>query len=422
MVDLRDSDHLVIPPHIPEVPTLKSKAAYSLSAVAILALVTACGAPGAATTAEGPIKVAIIPPSSGALAEFGSGTKDGWKYAVDEVNARGGIDGRQVELTIKDTDGTAATTLQAVQEVVTQDGINLIGGIMTSTEHGAVNQQLEGLHALSFNSNGKDDALTGAACKRNAFRTVTSNRMDIKALGDALKDLPGDKWAIQAVDYSTGHDAAQVFKAAAEAAGKQVVLEQFAPLNTTEFGTYITKLKDSGADALFSAEYGADGVAFINQSDQFKLMDQFKTVLGFNMVSEPLFKTLGDRVLGFYNNVGYDLKNTSELNQKFVKGFEASHGSKPYYVQTDAYLSAQTLFAGIDAANSTDTEAVRTALQGLTFDSVVGKVTMRADDHQLLRPSYLGKVVKGNAGLEFEIARAADPSVTSPAANEACQL
>lgn len=383
----------------------------------------ACGGDsGAAAGEDGPIRVAIVPPASGALAEFGTGAKDGWRYAVEEVNANGGIDGRQVELVIKDTDGTAANTLQSVREAVTQDGINFIGGIMTSTEHGAVNQQLEGLNALSFNSNGKDDALTAADCKPNAFRTLASNAMDIRALGDALTELPGEKWAIQAVDYSTGHDAAKIFREAAKAAGKEVVLEQFAPLNTTEFGTYITKLKDSGADALFSVEYGADGVAFINQADQFKLMDQFKTVLGFNMVSEPLFETLGNRVLGFYNNVGYDVKSDNPLNQEFVKGFEEFLGSKPYYVQADAYIAAQTLFAGIDAANSTETEAVRDALNDHSFETIVGNVTMRGADHQLLRPSYLGKVVEGTDGLEFEIARSAEGSVTSPAPSDSCKM
>ena len=78
------------------------------------------------------------------------------------------------------------------------------------------------------------------------------------------------------------------------------MLEQFAPLNTTEFGCYITKLKASDADALFAVEYGADGVAFVNQAAQFKLTDKFKTALGFNMVSAaavPGARRQGPRLL-----------------------------------------------------------------------------------------------------------------------------
>ncbi|MGW9552133.1 ABC transporter substrate-binding protein [Citricoccus zhacaiensis] len=408
----------------------KKKIMYSLSALAVMGLVASCGG-GGGTEAGGegaasgePIKVAIVPPTSGALAEFGTGTRLGWEYAVQEVNDQGGLlDGRPVELIIKDTDASANTTLSAVREAVTQDEASFIGGIMTSTETSAVSQQLEGLNALMFNSTAKDDALTAEGCSPNAYRVVQSNRMDINALADSLADLPGEKWAIQAVDYSTGHDAAAAFREAAEAAGKEVVLEQFAPLNTTEFGSYITGLKNSGADALFAVEYGADGVAFVNQADQFDLTDQFETVLGFNMVSEPLFETLGERIVGFKNNVGYDLKSDNEANQAFVEGFTEENGQSPYYVQADAYLSAQTLFEGIKAAESVDPADVKAALQDLSFDSIVGEVTMRSDDNQLLRPSHIGEVVEGDEGaLEFEILQTAEASVTAPKASDACTM
>ncbi|GAA1668907.1 branched-chain amino acid ABC transporter substrate-binding protein [Citricoccus zhacaiensis] len=406
----------------------KKKIAYSMSAVALMALVTSCGGTEGGGDAAGgtegePIKIAVIPPTSGALAEFGTASREAWEYAAKEANDNGGILGRPVELVIKDTDASANTTLQAVREAVTQDGANFIGGVMTSTEHNAIAQQLEGLNALNFNSNGKDDALTGADCKPNSYRIVQSNLMDINALADSLAELPGETWAIQAVDYSTGHDAAAAFTEAAEAAGKEVVTEQFAPLNTTEFGTYITELKNSGADALFSVEYGADGVAFVNQADQFGLTDQFDTVLGFNMVSEPLFETLGDRIVGFKNNVGYDVNADNESNQSFVEGFEEEYGETPYYVHADNYLAAQTLFAGIEEAGSSETEAVREALKDLSFDSIVGEVTVRSDDNQLLRPSQIGEVVEGEDGeLEFEILTTADASVTTPEASDECTM
>ncbi|HET7399091.1 MAG TPA: ABC transporter substrate-binding protein [Intrasporangium sp.] len=402
----------------------------ALSALVVGGLVAACGTPGGGTAPGttggadgGTIKVALIPPSSGALAQFGSDAAEAWQYAADEANAAGGVAGHKVELIKSNTDATPATTLRAAREAVTQKGASFIGAVMTSTEHGALDAQLAGLGALEFNGLGKDDALTGKDCKANAFRVVQSTSMDMNALAAALKDLPGTKWAIQAVDYSTGHTSAEVFKAAAAKAGKQVVLEQYAPLNTSEFGTYITKLKESDADALFAVEYGADGVAFVNQAAQFKLTEKFKTVVGFNMVSEPLFKALGDKVVGFYNNVGYDVNSDNPLNKKFVEGWAAKHnGTKPYYVVADNYLSAQTLFAGIAKAGSTDPAKVRDALNDLSFDSIVGKVTMRAGDHQLIRPSYVGQVVKQNGALAFKVISESDGSTTAPTVNPACKL
>ncbi|MFD4972867.1 ABC transporter substrate-binding protein [Streptomyces sp. NPDC058424] len=396
-----------------------------LVALSIGGTATACGTPAggtASSSGDTAIKVAIIPPTSGALAQFGSDAAKGWQYAVDEANRNGGVDGHRIELIKMDTDAAPATTLRAAREAVLQKGAHFIGGVMTSTEHGALNQQLAGLNALSFNSLGKDDALTGKDCVANAFRTVQTNSMDVNALAGRLKTLPGEKWAIQAVDYSTGHTAAEVFKKAAAAAGKQVVLEQFAPLNTSEFGSYITKLQGSGADALFAVEYGSDGVAFVNQAAQFKLPAKFKTVLGFNMVSEPLFKAMGDKIVGFYNNVGYDVNADNPLNRSFVQGFREKYGETPYYVEADAYLAAETLFAGIKKAGSGDPVKVRQALGDLTFDSIAGQVTMRGADHQLLRPSYLGQVEKSGSGLAFKVVAAAQGAETSPHADPACTL
>ncbi|KQZ75665.1 MULTISPECIES: ABC transporter substrate-binding protein [unclassified Nocardioides] len=396
-----------------------------IAAAATLALATtaACGAASTNSGSDGgdTIKIALIPPTSGALAQFGTDAVNAWKTAARLANDNGGIDGKKVELIIKGTDADPATTLREAREAATKDGAQFIGAVMTSPEHAALNAQLEGLNVLSFNGLGKDDALVGEQCSKNAFHVVQTSSMDITGLASSISELAGDKWAIMAVDYATGHSAAKKFKAAAEAEGKEVVLEQFAPLNTTDFGSYITKIKDSGADAVFAVEYGADGVAFVQQADQFNLDKQLKTVLGFNMVSEPLFKTLGNSIAGYYNNVGYDVDGDNALNKEFVAAYTEDHGSAPYYVPADNFLSAETLFAGIEKAGSTDPAKVADALQDLSFDSIVGNVTLRGADNSLMRDSYLGEVVKAGNGLKFKILTNSSPDVTTPEPDSACK-
>lgn len=386
-------------------------------------VMTACGsASSSGEQSDGNIKVALIPPTSGSLAQFGTDSVKAWETAVRLVNEDGGIDGRMVELVVKSTDNDPATTLRSAREAVTQDGARFIGAVMTSPENAALNAQLEGLDALSFNALGQDDALVGEQCSPNAFHVLQTSDMHINTLADSLADMPGDKWAIQAVDYATGHTAAKRFKAAAAKVGKEVVLEQYAPLNSTDFGTYISKIKDSGADAIFAAEYGADGVAFVQQADQFNLDDQLKTVLGLNMISEPLFETLGESIVGYYNNLSYDVGLENSLNQKFVEAYTKDHGEAPYYIAGDNYLAAETLFAGIRAAESTEPSKVAEALGGLTFDSIVGEVTMRPEDHQLLRDDYLGQVVRKDKGLAFKIVSRSSADVTTPEPNPDCSM
>lgn len=400
-------------------------AALALSVGAALAGCGSASSSGGSDEASGSeetIKVALIPPTSGALAQFGTDAVKGWQLAADQVNADGGVDGHQVELIVKGTDTDPATTIRVAKEAVTQEGAQFIGAVITSPENAALNAQLAGMGALSFNALGKDDALVGEQCTQNAFHVVQSSSMDIAGLASQIADLPGDTWAIQAVDYATGYSAAEKFTAAAEAAGKEIVLEQFAPLGTTDFGSYITKIKDSGADAVFAVEFGADGVAFVKQATQFNLQEQVQTVLGFNMVSEPLFETLGEGIVGYYNNVGYDAAADTELNSAFVEAYTEANGDAPYYVPADNYLAAQTLFAGIEEAGSIEPDAVAEALGGLTFDSIVGEVTLRDEDHQLLRASYLGQVEGSGTDLSFNILSGAEPDVTTPEPNADCSL
>ncbi len=401
----------------------------AVGAAALVVTLAACGSAtgssgsGGSSDAGAPIKIALIPPSTGALAQYGTDEVKGWQVAVDEVNAKGGVDGHKIQLIKKSTDGQTSTTLQAVREAVTKQGAQYIGAVMTSTEAAALNAQLGSLGVLAFNATAKDDGLVGKECAANSFHIVQTDSMDIAGLAATIKSMPGTKWAIQAEDYATGHSAADEFAQAAKAAGKQVVLQQFAPLNTTDFGSYITKLKSSGADAVFAVEYGADGVAFVKQAEQFNLTKSLKTVLGFNMVSEPLFPALGSGVIGYYNNVGYDVNADNALNKTFVADYTKAYGSAPYYVPADNYVAAETLFAGIQKAGSIDPAKVDKALDGITFDSIDGTVTLRAADHQLLRPSNLGQVVKTSSGGEaFKILTSAPASATTASANSACSL
>jgi ABC-type branched-subunit amino acid transport system substrate-binding protein len=390
--------------------------------------VAACGSSGDGGGSSGgkePVTVALIPPLSGALGQFGRDTVTAWQFAAAEANAKGGVDGHRVKVVTLATDGSPATTVRLARKAVTQQGAHFIGAVMTGPENSALQKQLPALNALSFNATANDDVLNEGECSPNAFRAVQSAQMDMNGIVDTLKSLPGRNWAIQAVDYSIGHSAAESFKAAAAKAGKRVVLTQFAPLGTTDFGSYITKLQNSGADALFSVTFGADAIALINQGTQFKLFDKFKTVLGFNQVSEPLFPALGAKIAGFYNQVNYDVAAGNTNNKAFVAAWTKKYGSAPYYVQANTYLAAQMLFRGIEKAGSTDPQKVKQALSGLTFDSIAGRVQIRAADHQLLRASYVGRVERqpdGPGGLGFKIINETPARVTTPAASPACKL
>jgi ABC-type branched-subunit amino acid transport system substrate-binding protein len=397
--------------------------------VGLTACLTALAACGGGNSASGgkasgtgdEIVIAAVLPSTGALLEVANDMYNGWQLAVDGVNAKGGVAGHKFKLIRKDTDTTAPNTVRGVSQAVAEDHASIVT-VQTSTEVAAVNQQLAGLNALMFNVNGQEDSLIKQGCNANAFQIVQRTGMIFEALSRELKNLPGKRWAVMAADITSGHSADASFKAAAAAAGKTVVSDQFAPIGTSDFAPYITKIKDSGADAAFVVEYGADGVAYINQAAQFNLSSQVQTTLGLNLLTERSLKVLGDKVQGYYASLQYDVKADNPQNQAFVKSFTQKNGEPPTQYAANAYLGAQTLFAGVQKANSSDPTKIRKALEDLKFDSIDGSLTMRGKDHQLLSPVYVAKVVSEDGGLGFKTLSTAPGQDTAPAPSPDCHM
>jgi branched-chain amino acid transport system substrate-binding protein len=401
-----------------------------LCAVVLVGGVAACGGDdtsggSAASSKKEPLTVALFPPSSGPLSEFGSSAVNAWELAAKEVNAKGGVDGHEVKLVKAQTDGSPAAAVRAARKAVTQSGVKYLSGIVTSGENGALAQQLVSMGAVDIVGMSKDDSLTGATCSPNLFRTTISTAMDVHATASVLGQLPAKRWGIVASDILTGHSAVEGFKAEAKKNGKEVVSTQYAPLGTTEFGSYITKLKDSGADGLYVFASGADGVAFITQAKQFKLFDQIKTVVGFSTFSEPTFEAMGDTIVGFYNNLNYSWNFDGAKNKAFATAYEQQFGKKPSFIPAENYIAAQFLFEAVRKAKSIDVEKVKAAMNGLSFESISGNVQMRAEDHQATRDTYVGQIVKqadGTAGMGWKVISTVPPEQTTPAPSADCKM
>ncbi|MGX6446543.1 ABC transporter substrate-binding protein [Patulibacter sp. S7RM1-6] len=396
--------------------------------VAAAAMTAALGGCGGGTTTGGgaggddELVVALVPPSRGPLAVFGSSAVKGWKLAAEEANAKGGVDGHRVRIVTLDTDGTPAATVRAARKAVTQEGARFISGIVTSGENAALAGQLAGMGAVNIISMSKDDALTGEQCSANAYRTTVSSAMDVHATAKALGDVKSERWGLVMSDIAAGHSAAKTFAAEARSQGKRIVSTQFPPLGTTDFGTYISKLKSSGADALYIFASGADGVSFIKQARQYRLFDQIKTVVGFSTVDDTGFDAVGKTVVGWYNNLPYAWNLDTPENQRFVAAYERSYDDKPFFIPAENYTAAQFLFRAVEQAGSTDVKRVKAAMDGLRFDGLTGPIEMRAADHQAVRNTFVGQIVEQGDGLGWKITRKAPPSQTTPEPDPSCRL
>ena len=210
---------------------------------------------------------------SGVFAQQGEEVQRAIQFAIDEANAKGGVDGRKVEVQIADDEGTPDAG-RRVAEKLARDGYNLLIGAIPSSISLALAPNLERWDAVYFVVASKSDKITGDTCKARSFRTNHSDAMDMAMIAEWAKGFKDKTYASLAADYVWGHDSAESFGKAVKAQGKKVTLVLYAPLGTKDFAPYIAQLKDANVDAIWVAEIGRDAIAFIKQAQEFGLMPE----------------------------------------------------------------------------------------------------------------------------------------------------
>jgi len=365
-----------------------------------------------------PVKVGLVSSKSGAFSEHGEEVIRAIRFAVEEANARGGVDGRRVELAEGDDEGTPDAG-RRVAERLAREGHKLLIGAIPSSISLAIAQNLERWDAAYFVQASKSDKLTGDSCSLRSIRTNHSDAMDMAMINEWAKSIKGNSFATFAADYVWGRDSTESFRKAVESQGKKVALSLFAPMGTRDFAPYIAQLKDAKVDAIWVAATGRDQIAFLRQAHEFKLMPA-TPIIGHAMISNFVINATGKILEGVPGNLGYSPEIDNPRNKDFVKSFKARFNRLPTDVEGQAYHGIQVMFEGVKLARSVKPEEVTRALRGQMLDTVYGKVQLRAADNQLLLPNYVGRVRMVDGSLRQVIEQTYPPSIL-PAASPLCK-
>ena len=408
---------------------MRSRKLRTIGVVAVLPLllgITACSG-GAAnqdvgSDATSPIRVAVLSAGSGPYADFAAQQKAGIQFAADEVNATGGVDGHPVELYMADTLGTAEGAVAAGQKLVQQDQAKFITGLVASPVTLALMQRLDAWGAVQFGTQSQGVNLTGADCTKNFFRVNTNDDQIVAAMAAWLEGRePIAAWDAIGADYAFGRDSVAGLDDVVSKQGGEVATQLFAPLGTTDFGSYIGQL--NGGGGLLVANSGGDSINFLKQALQFGTFEKYDLVLGnASLTNSSLAAVNDERLVGAWGTANWLASADTPQSVAFVDAYTQAVGTPPADFTGAAYMAMQTLFAGVKSAGSIDPIEVRDALEGLTFETIKGEVTMRAEDHQMQAPIYLAEVVKGDDGIEFMVKDAIEASTMDKAPNPACQL
>ncbi|MFC4624097.1 ABC transporter substrate-binding protein [Daeguia caeni] len=371
--------------------------------------------------AEDPVRIGVATALTGAYGDLGEQVRRAVDLAVEEVNAKGGIDGRKVEVQYLDTQAKADIARQQAEKLV-NDGYNILTGSIASGEALGIAPMLERWDAVMVGTISKADALTGAECSPRYFRVNIPDYADAATVGTWLKEQPEKKWAIMGSDTAWGRNSGASFTKTAEGLGGQIMTEGYAGLGTNDFAPYIQKIQDSGAEGLWVALAGRDAINFAQQAKQFGLLDKMK-VAGVSFVTDNTVKTLGDVSKDIYGIINYSATLDTPENKSLVDAWSKKYpGTWPANFEGETYLGMQVLFAAIDKADSIAPEDIAEALNDIEVDTIVGKVKMRPEDHQLIRGNFFGQVQEVDGVLRPTIQVQVDADVAMPNADPACKL
>ena len=341
---------------------------------------------------DSPIKIGMPLALTGPAGEIGQQMRRGAEFWAKELNASGGLLGRQIQLSVEDTAGDPAACVRKAQEVVERDGCRLLFGMVLSSEALAVVPKLAEWNAIFMSSDNGDGRLTGSSFVPNFFRANISGPMETRVISLWLRQSKFTKFYALGMDYAWGHNSVGVFKDEVTKAKKEYVGDVFSPIGTKDFSTYITKIRQSGAEVCFLVLQGDDNNAFLAQAHEYRLPDKVQLVT--SIVDLNSIHAVGDAALGLAGSTRYVFSIDNPANKAFVAAWQKDYQALPDVFEGEQYQACKMLQAGIEAAKSIDAEKLRPALETAAIDSIKGHVAMRACDHQAVQGGYIVKVVQ----------------------------
>ena len=218
------------------------------------------------------VKIGLNDPLTGTYAEFGKNEQIGCELAIEEINAKGGILGRQVELLVEDsTSADTGIAVQKAHKLIDRDKVNFLLGNVNSAMALAIGEVSNEPGILHIVTGGHTDAVTGTDCHWNVFRVCNTTRMETNSVSKTLFNKYGKRWYFITPDYAFGHTLQQGFEAILKQFGGTEVGASLTPLGTTDFSSYLIKAQAANPDVILFLVAGQDAVNALKQAVQFGL-------------------------------------------------------------------------------------------------------------------------------------------------------
>lgn len=362
----------------------------------------AAGALGTAATtfAQEPLRIGVVTPLSGTYSPIGEQVRWGLELARDEINADGGIDGRMVELIMEDSEANPSVATRRAERLFQSENVDFLTGLVNSGATLAVGQVAERNDTIIATTVSVSDAITADQCSPNVFRVNAPGGMQANGLAAWLKNTQSDARVYTlGPDYEMGRNTVASFRQRAEDQGLELVGEIFPPLGEVDYSPYFGSLRQAQPDVLYTSTAGNDTVRLFSQLQEYGLRDQLTIVGASVAVTAQNIGAIGEPAEGFVTVAGYSPDIDSDANRTFVAAFQEAFGTDPDLYGADSYGLLYGYKAAVEKAGSAETDALREALRGLSWQTPQGEKRIRAGDHQASMPMYVLEIVDGRFSI-----------------------
>jgi branched-chain amino acid transport system substrate-binding protein len=342
--------------------------------------------------AQGVIKIGEVN-SYKAQPAFLEPYRKGLELAVDQVNAAGGVNGKKLELIIRDDNGNPGDAVRAAEELVSREKVDVLTGTFLSHVGLAVTDFAKQRKFFFLAAEPLTDKIVWQNGNRYTFRLRPSTYMQVAMLVPEAAALKKKRWALVYPNYEYGQSAVATFKDLLKKAQPDVefVAEQATPLGKVDSGSVVQALADARPDAIFNVLFGADLSKFVREGNTrglFKDREVVSMLTGEPEYLDPLKNESPDGwiVTGY---PWYGIQTPEHV--AFRKAYEAKFNDYPRLGSVVGYSAIISLAEGIKKAKSTDTEKLITAFEGLKVSTPFGPIVYRASDHQSTMGAYVGR-------------------------------
>jgi branched-chain amino acid transport system substrate-binding protein len=365
---------------------LKSTAAVAAVQVSSPFIISARG--------ETPIRIGMVDPLTGVYAAIAQGEGVGAKYAAEQINKKGGILGRPVELLVEDSANDVGTGVQKTRKLIERDQVSFIIGDVNSGIAIAMAQVTREKKVLHIVSGGHTDPITGSSCSWNVFRVCNSTTMDANAIAMTLVEKFGKKWYFLTPDYAYGHSVQAAFEKILKAAGGTSA-GSLVPLGTPDYSSYLIQAKAYNPQVLINVMGGGDQVSSLKQFVQFGL-DKQMAVGGALFELESIRSVPDAARIGWWTMEWWwdqpNVPHVAEFNAAMKKQTGGAATARNWF----GFASVQTLALIANQEKTVDAPKLAAALSGFKLPPEValqpGAPAYRAGDHELMSTVFVGEV------------------------------